>query len=75
MNARNAKLHGGKVMKDERQFASGEVVSLRGNEKYRANEQSQHRAVAFLAEDSDGFTPDAGAAGPDTAAGVNRREE
>ena len=56
----------------------GRSVSQNGTnraEKYRANEQSQHRAVAFLAEDSDGFTPDAGAAGPDTAAGVNRREE
>jgi hypothetical protein len=32
-------------------------------EKYRANEQSQQRAVACLAEDADGFTPDAGIAG------------
>jgi hypothetical protein len=52
--------------------SSREVVSLWGTEKYRANAQSQERAVAFLAEDSDGFTPDAGAAGPNTA-GVKGR--
>jgi hypothetical protein len=40
--------------------SSREVVSLRENEKYRANEQSQQRV---LAEDADGFTPDAGIAG------------
>ncbi len=46
MNASNAKLHGSKDLKDERQFVFDRGYNLRVTEKYRANEQSQQLAVA-----------------------------